>query len=82
MILRRERQWLGIARAVFAGRPVWVLDESTAHLDTATADALAAELMTLTSGRTALIVTHRLEQTPELPQLHVGSPSALLTPGR
>jgi ATP-binding cassette, subfamily C, bacterial CydCD len=75
-----ERQRLGIARAVLARRPVWVLDEPTAHLDAAaTADALAAELMTLTTGRTALIVTHRPEQTPELPQLRVGPRSALVT---
>jgi ATP-binding cassette, subfamily C, bacterial CydCD len=71
-----ERQRLGIARAVLAHRPVWVLDEPTAHLDAATADALAAELMTVTAGRTALIVTHRPEQTPELPQLRVGLPTA------
>ena len=71
-----ERQRLGIARAVLARRPVWVLDEPTAHLDAATADALADELMTLTAGRTALIVTHRPEQTPELPQLRVGRSTA------
>ena len=66
---------------MLARRPVWVLDEPTAHLDAATADALAAELLTLTEGQTALIVTHRPEQTPELPQLRVG-PSTLLAARR
>ncbi len=74
-----ERQRLGIARAILSQRPVWMLDEPTAHLDAATADALATELMTLTSGRTALIVTHRPEQTPDLPQLQV-APQARLVP--
>ena len=77
-----ERQRLGIARAVLARRPVWVLDEPTAHLDAATADALAAELMTVTAGRTALIVTHRPEQTPALPQLRVGPQATLAASAR
>ena len=77
-----ERQRLGIARAVLARRPVWVLDEPTAHLDTATADALAAELMAVTAGRTALIVTYRFEQTPALPQLRVAPQAALATSAR
>ena len=44
----------------------------TAHLDITTAQELAAELMTATVGRTALIVTHRPEQTPGLPQVRLG----------
>jgi len=51
---------------------VLVLDEPTAHLDARTADALADELLDVTRGRTALIVTHRPEQTPGLPRLHLG----------
>ena len=68
-----ERQRLGVARALLANRPVLVLDEPTAHLDTATADALAAELMALTEGRTALVVTHRPEQTPDLPEVQLAN---------
>jgi ABC-type transport system involved in cytochrome bd biosynthesis fused ATPase/permease subunit len=54
-----------------------VLDEPTAHLDAATAEALAAELMTITAGRTALIVTHRPDQTPDLPQVRLGTANVL-----
>jgi hypothetical protein len=51
--------------------------EPTAHLDAATADALAAEIMATTVGRTALIVTHRPEQTPSLPEVHLPRPTAI-----
>jgi ATP-binding cassette subfamily C protein CydCD len=66
-----ERQRIGIARALLADRPVLLFDEPTAHLDPATADELAAELMAATAGRTALIVTHRPEQTPGLPEVRI-----------
>lgn len=37
-----------------------LLDEPGEHLDIATADALTADLLTATEGRTTLLVTHRL----------------------
>ncbi|MGD9526069.1 MAG: thiol reductant ABC exporter subunit CydD [Pseudonocardia sp.] len=75
-----ERQRLGVARALLADRPVLLLDEPTAHLDSATGDALAAELLATTEGRTALLVTHRPEQTPGLPELRLGAPAATREP--
>ncbi|WNI16569.1 thiol reductant ABC exporter subunit CydD [Actinacidiphila sp. ITFR-21] len=54
------RQRLALARALLARFPVLVLDEPAEHLDLATADALTADLLTATRGRTTLIVTHRL----------------------
>ena len=36
-----------------------------------TADALACELLAATTGRTALLVTHRPEQTPGLPEVRL-----------
>jgi ATP-binding cassette, subfamily C, bacterial CydCD len=69
-----ERQRIGVARALLADRPIMLFDEPTAHLDEATAGALAAEILAATAGRTALIVTHRPEQTPGLPVLLCHSP--------
>jgi thiol reductant ABC exporter CydC subunit len=55
-----QRQRIALARALLAGFPVLLLDEPAEHLDTATADALTADLLTATEGRTTLLVTHRL----------------------
>ncbi len=53
-----ERARIGMARAVLADLPVLVLDEPTAHLDTATAEAVAADLLDATSGRSVVWITH------------------------
>lgn len=55
-----QRQRLALARALLADFPVLVLDEPAEHLDLATADALTADLLTATEGRTTLLITHRL----------------------
>ncbi len=52
--------------------PVLLFDEPTAHLDPATAEALATELLTATAERTTLIVTHRPEHVPNLPEVRLG----------
>ncbi|MER6879497.1 thiol reductant ABC exporter subunit CydD [Streptomyces althioticus] len=55
-------QWqrLALARALLADFPVLVLDEPAEHLDLPTADALTADLLAATEGRTTVLVTHRL----------------------
>ncbi|MFJ6939257.1 thiol reductant ABC exporter subunit CydD [Streptomyces sp. NPDC101132] len=55
-----QRQRLALARALLADFPVLVLDEPAEHLDLETADALTADLLTATEGRTTLLITHRL----------------------
>ncbi|MYY00580.1 thiol reductant ABC exporter subunit CydD [Streptomyces sp. SID486] len=55
-----QRQRLALARALLAGFPVLVLDEPAEHLDLPTADALTADLLAATEGRTTLLITHRL----------------------
>ncbi|MER5274271.1 thiol reductant ABC exporter subunit CydD [Streptomyces sp. NPDC002809] len=56
-----QRQRLALARALLADFPVLVLDEPAEHLDLPTADALTADLLAATQGRTTVLITHRLE---------------------
>ena len=53
-----ERARIAIARSLLADQPVLVLDEPAAHLDGATADALAAEVLDSGDGRTVVWITH------------------------
>ncbi|MEU2788559.1 thiol reductant ABC exporter subunit CydD [Streptomyces sp. NPDC007100] len=55
-----QRQRLALARALLADFPVLVLDEPAEHLDLGTADALTADLLAATEGRTTVLITHRL----------------------
>ena len=55
-----QRQRVAVARALLADFPVLVLDEPVEHLDPLAADALTADLLALTSGRSTVLITHRL----------------------
>jgi ABC-type multidrug transport system fused ATPase/permease subunit len=55
-----QRQRLAVARAMLADFPILVLDEPGEHLDTATADALVADLLSTSHERGVLLITHRL----------------------
>jgi ATP-binding cassette subfamily C protein CydCD len=53
-----ERARIGIARSLLADQPVLVLDEPAAHLDHATATALANEVMGGVRDRSVVWITH------------------------
>jgi thiol reductant ABC exporter CydC subunit len=55
-----QRQRVAVARAVLANFPVLVLDEPAEHLDQRTADAMLGDLLDLTSGRSTVLISHRL----------------------
>ena len=55
-----QRQRVAIARSALRDAEFLLLDEPTSALDTATENGILKELYELISGRTALIVTHRL----------------------
>ncbi len=71
-----QRQRLGLARALLHPAPVVVLDEPTAHLDTATEQVVHATVRRLRAeGRAVVLVAHRpslLALADEVVRVHEG----------
>ena len=55
-----EKQRVAIARTVLKNPPILILDEATSALDTATEREIQGELTRLGTGRTVLVIAHRL----------------------
>lgn len=64
-----QRQRLAIARALLKGAPILLLDEATSALDPKTEKLFASALHEEVSGRTMLIVAHRLAAVASLPRI-------------
>lgn len=54
-----ERRRLGLARAIYQDKPIWLLDEITAGLDKETEESILASLKDYRSHRTILMTAHR-----------------------
>ena len=55
-----QRQRLAIARTLLKDPPILIFDEATSSLDGETEAAILKELRELMTGKTTLIVSHRL----------------------
>jgi ABC-type multidrug transport system fused ATPase/permease subunit len=55
-----ERQRIAIARALLKDAPILVLDEATSSIDSVNEAGIQQALDTLTTGRTTLVIAHRL----------------------
>ena len=66
-----QRQRVAIARALLADFSVLILDEPAEHLDPEAADALTADLLALTEGRSTLFITHRLVGLDQIDEIIV-----------
>src|SRR6478735_5254714 len=66
-----ERQRLAIARLLLKAPSIVVLDEATAHLDSESEAAVQRALDAALSGRTSLVIAHRLSTVREADQILV-----------
>ncbi|MFD0660312.1 thiol reductant ABC exporter subunit CydC [Thermocatellispora tengchongensis] len=66
-----QLQRLALARALLYDPEVLLLDEPAESLDEPTADALMADLLDATHGRTTLLVTHRLHGLDQVDEILV-----------
>jgi ATP-binding cassette, subfamily B, heavy metal transporter len=77
-----ERQRVGLARALMANPRLLVLDEATSALDGPTEAAIQATLRKVRSGRTMLVVAHRLSTVMDADQILVVRRGRIVERGR
>ncbi len=68
---RGQQQLLAIARALIADPRILILDEATANIDTRTERLIQQGLEELRSGRTSIVVAHRLSTVQAADQIAV-----------
>jgi len=66
-----EKQRIALARLLLKAPPIVVLDEATAHLDSASEAVIQSALKTALAGRTSLVIAHRLSTIRDADQILV-----------
>lgn len=77
-----QRQRLAIARMVVANPKVVILDEATSALDSETEHKLHAALQTFLTGRTTIIIAHRLSAVKQADHVYVFEQGEVCEQGR
>ena len=77
-----ERQRLAVARALLKDAPIVILDEATAYADPENEVALQAALDRLVTGRTVIIIAHRLSTVAGADQILVFDDGRIIEQGR
>jgi len=55
-----QKQRVALARAILADRPILILDEATSAVDAITESEIQTNMRTILTGKTALVIAHRL----------------------
>jgi ATP-binding cassette subfamily B protein len=76
-----QRQRIAIARALLKNAPVLVLDEATSALDAMTETAVQDALARVRTGRTTLVIAHRLSTVVDADRIAVLKDGKLLAQG-
>ena len=66
-----ERQRIALARVLLKDAPILILDEATANLDAVTERAVMQTILSVTTGRSLLIFTHRHVLLDRMDQVYV-----------
>jgi ATP-binding cassette subfamily B protein len=76
-----QRQRIAIARAILADRPLLLLDEATSALDSESERMVQLALERLASGRTTIIIAHRLATVQSVDRIAVLDHGKLVSVG-
>ena len=76
-----QKQRLAIARALLADAPILLLDEATSALDAHSENLIQQAMPALTTGRTTLVIAHRLATVRDADRIAVFDQGRLLAVG-
>ncbi|MDG2426888.1 MAG: ABC transporter ATP-binding protein [Acidimicrobiales bacterium] len=77
-----ERQRVGVARALYRGAPVLILDEATSGLDSVTERLVLSEVTVSAAGTTVIMVAHRLSTLRDCDQIFEVKDGRIAASGR
>ena len=77
-----ERQRLSVARAILKNAPILILDEPTSSLDAISEEIVFAALRRLRTGRTTIVIAHRLSTVRDADRILVLDGGRIAAQGR